>query len=137
MLNNKRNICNIRNPHLLAIYLQCSSAPCCHSRSIVFSCMLSLTFCYYFCLQCLRVLILSWFPPIFSRRLRNFSLYKNIAMWINHTFYLIRLIFATWIVRGKIGTRMTVEIIVEATAGEIRTICGHRDGLWHNTCTLL
>ena len=58
-------------------------------------------------------------------------------MWINHTFYLIRLIFATWIVRGPIGTRITVEIVVEATAGEIRTICVHRDGLWHNTCTLL
>ena len=58
-------------------------------------------------------------------------------MWINHAFYLIRLISATWIVCGWIWTRTTVEVIVEATAGEIRTICVHRDGLWHNTCALL
>ena len=58
-------------------------------------------------------------------------------MWIDHAFYLIRLISATWIMCGPISTRTTVEIIVEATAGEIRTICVPGDGLWHNTCALL
>ena len=114
MLNNKLNICNIRNPHLLAI-----------------------------CLQSLRELINSIWrvylgsSPIFSMRLRNFSAHKNIAMWINHAFYLIRLIFATWIVRGPTSTRMTVKKVVEATAGKIRTLAVHSDGLWHYTRTLL
>ena len=58
-------------------------------------------------------------------------------MWINHTFYLIRLIFATWIVRWHTSTRTTVEIVVEATAGKIRTVGVHRDRLWHYTGTLL
>ena len=58
-------------------------------------------------------------------------------MWINHAFYLIRLIFATWIVRWHTSTRTTVEIVVEATAGKIRTVNVHRDGLWHYTGTLL
>ena len=58
-------------------------------------------------------------------------------MWINHTIYLIRLISATWIVRGHTSTRTTVEKVVEATAGKIRTRTVHRDGLWHYTGTLL
>ena len=70
-------------------------------------------------------------------RLRNFSSNKNIAMRINHTFYLIRLIFATWIMCGPISTRISVEIVVQATAGKSRTVTVHSDGLGHNTCTLL
>ena len=58
-------------------------------------------------------------------------------MWIDHAFYLIPLISATWIMCGPICTRISVEVIVEATAGEIRTICVPGDGLWHNTCALL
>ena len=58
-------------------------------------------------------------------------------MWINHTFYLIRLSFATWIVRWHTSTRMSVEIVVQATAGKSRTVTFHSDGLGHNTCTLL
>ena len=113
MLNNKWNNCNIRNPHLLAI-----------------------------CLQALRELINIWrcylgSSPIFSMRLRNFSSYKNIAMWINHAFYLIRLIFAAWIVRGPTSTpRMTDKKVVLTTAGKIRTKTVHRDRLWHYTGTL-
>ena len=38
---------------------------------------------------------------------------------------------------GRTWTRTTVEEIVEATAGEIGTFSVRRDGLWHNTCTLL
>ena len=143
MLNNRWNICNIRNRNLLAIHSQCSAAlqlP--HTSSIVFSCMLNITFCYCFCLQSLRVLIsiLQFYLgsfPIFSRRLRNFSSNKNIAMWINHAFYLIRLISATWIMCGPISTRATVEVIVGACTAENRTATVHRDGLWHNTSTLL
>ena len=58
-------------------------------------------------------------------------------MWINHTIYLIRLISATWIMRWPIFTRISVEIVVEATAGKIRTVTVHPDGLWHYTGTLL
>ena len=143
MLNNKWNICNIRNRNLLAIHSQCSAAlqlP--HTSSIVFSCMLNITFCYCFCLQSLRVLIsiLQFYLgsfPIFSRRLRNFSSNKNIAMWINHAFYLIRLISATRIMRGPTSTPTTGEEIVVACTVDVRTVGVHRDGLWHNTSTLL
>ena len=58
-------------------------------------------------------------------------------MWINHAFYLIRLISATWIMNGPISTRISVEIVVQATAGKIRTLTVHSDGLWHYTGTLL
>ena len=58
-------------------------------------------------------------------------------MWINHTFYLIGLISATWIMCGRISPRTTVEEIVEVTAGKSRTMTVYSDGLWHNTCTLL
>ena len=58
-------------------------------------------------------------------------------MWINHTFYLIRSISATWIMCGPTSTRTTVEEIVVACTVEIRTATVHRDGLWHYTGTLL
>ena len=58
-------------------------------------------------------------------------------MWINHAFYLIRLISATWIVCGPISTRTTVEVVEVACTVEIRTVTVHRDRLWHNTSTLL
>ena len=58
-------------------------------------------------------------------------------MWINHAFYLIRLISATWIVCGPISTRTTFEVVEVASTVEIRTVTVHRDGLWHNTSTLL
>ena len=58
-------------------------------------------------------------------------------MWINHAFYLIRLISATWIVCGPISSRTTVEVIIGACTAEIRTVTVHRDRLWHNTSTLL
>ena len=58
-------------------------------------------------------------------------------MWINHAFYLIRLISATWIMCGPTTTRTTVEVIVVACSVERRTRAVHRDGLWHYTGTLL
>ena len=58
-------------------------------------------------------------------------------MWINHAFYLIRLISATWIMCGPISTRTTVEVIEVACTGEIRTVTVHPDGLWNYTGTLL
>ena len=66
-----------------------------------------------------------------------FSSNKNITVWINHTFYLIRLTFATWIMCGPTSFRMTVEMVVDATDGKIRTAMVNRDGLWHYTGTLL
>ena len=58
-------------------------------------------------------------------------------MWINHAFFLIRLISATWIMCGPISTRTTVEVVVVVCTVERRTVTVHCDRLWHNNRTLL
>ena len=38
---------------------------------------------------------------------------------------------------GPASACATIKVIVDTTAGEIRSITVHREGLWHDICTLL